>query len=101
MLKQQEKHIKQSEKRSFLGPCALKFAAANTGTQRIRKPIVDASGCIACGICASFCPAGLINVDKESDSKVGIDYRYCKGCGICANECSRRCISMVPERSDD
>lgn len=98
---QQEKPTSVQSKRKILGPCALVFGAANTGSWRIERPVVDAEGCIRCGTCARFCPAGIITIHKESAMPVEIDWQYCKGCGICVNECPKKCMKLIPERSED
>ena len=40
-----------------------------------------------CGICAEYCPCGVI---EKIDNKMVIDYTYCKGCGICTAESTKR-----------
>jgi len=62
-----------------------------TSSWRVLKPVVN--NCKKCGLCATFCPEGIIQI-KE---KAIIDYDYCKGCGICATECPIKGIVMVPE----
>ena len=47
-----------------------------------------------CGICAEYCPCGVI--EKQSDKMV-INYTYCKGCGICTVECPKKAIDFVLE----
>jgi pyruvate ferredoxin oxidoreductase delta subunit len=53
--------------------------------------VVDKELCNACGLCAQYCPDGVI------DEELNIDLDYCKGCGICANECPKQAIAMVRE----
>jgi pyruvate ferredoxin oxidoreductase delta subunit len=56
-----------------------------TGSWRVRRPILDKNKCTSCLICWIFCPDTSIVV---KDGKVtGIDLEHCKGCGICAREC--------------
>ncbi|MFN3527893.1 MAG: 4Fe-4S binding protein [Candidatus Altarchaeaceae archaeon] len=64
-----------------------------TSGWRIRKPIVDEKKCVKCGLCAIFCPEGIIEIKNFAE----IDYDYCKGCGICAHECPKKAITMIPE----
>ena len=66
-----------------------------TGHWRSLKPIVDASKCIKCGICWSFCPDIAIKIDKDKGAL--IDLEHCKGCGICAQTCPVKCIVMKKE----
>ena len=86
--------------RKLLGPCAIIFAAAKTGSWRLERPETDAGRCVRCGICARYCPVGTITVQKEGAAPVEIDWRYCKGCGICVNECPKKCMELVPERGE-
>lgn len=89
----------------FLGPCALIFASAETGTWRVVRPSINTETCIYCGICEMHCPADVMTVTKDAVSgegkatgRVEIDFHYCKGCGICANVCPKGSISMIDER---
>ncbi|MDX8549224.1 4Fe-4S binding protein [Methanospirillum sp. J.3.6.1-F.2.7.3] len=66
-------------------------ACGNTGTWRVFRPVVDKGICNSCGMCAMYCPDGVINDDYE------IDLVFCKGCGICAAECPKKAITMVRE----
>ena len=66
-------------------------ACGNTGTWRVFRPVVDREKCNACGMCAMYCPDGVINDEYE------IDLVFCKGCGICAAECPKKAITMVRE----
>lgn len=87
--------------RSLLGPVATTFATAPTGSWRTERPDVDFAGCSKCGVCAQHCPAGVIEIRKEDQQCVFIDWHTCKGCGICANVCPKRSIRMIPEPGDD
>ncbi|MHC4791974.1 MAG: 4Fe-4S binding protein [Planctomycetota bacterium] len=68
--------------------------AAETGSWRALKPIIDKEKCTNCGICASLCPDGVI---LETSGTFEIDYVFCKGCGICANECAAKAIKIIRE----
>jgi len=80
----------------------MKFPIAKPGTSRRNKtgawrsfrPVVNKKECIKCGICATFCPEGCIEIRKDGST---VDYDYCKGCGICSQECPKKCIKMVRE----
>lgn len=89
----------------YMGPCALIFAGAETGTWRVVRPSVNTETCVYCGICEKHCPVDVMRVIKNGSSEKGkpagiieIDFRYCKGCGICANVCPKGSISMIDER---
>ena len=83
------------------GPCAMEFASGNTGSWRLERPEIDFDSCVKCGICAMYCPANVITIEKERKDGICILWDYCKGCGICANECPKQCIKMVKEGSAD
>lgn len=80
-----------------MGPVATVFDSTLTGVWRITRPKAG-PGCNWCGICAAYCPAGVISIDKPKQL-FSIDWDYCKGCGICANVCPRANLTMIPERS--
>jgi len=68
-----------------------------TGAWRTFKPKVDFNKCTGCGICARFCPEGIIAIDPvngHAKPKAVINSDYCKGCGICAAECPFKAIEM-------
>jgi pyruvate ferredoxin oxidoreductase delta subunit len=69
-------------------------ACGKTGNWRTFRPVVQKDVCNSCGICALYCPDGVI------DEEYVIDLVYCKGCGICATECPKQAIDMVREKDD-
>jgi 2-oxoacid:acceptor oxidoreductase delta subunit (pyruvate/2-ketoisovalerate family) len=85
--------------KTILGPCALVFCSALTGTWRVVRPFVDPGQCVHCGICQKHCPTGvMVTGEKGDEIAVAIDFTYCKGCGICANVCPQKAITMIDER---
>ena len=66
-----------------------------TGGWRTFMPVFDNEKCKRCGICAKYCPEGIITVDKDG---ARADMDYCKGCGICAEECPFKAIKMEVEK---
>jgi pyruvate ferredoxin oxidoreductase delta subunit len=92
---------KSRNTRALLGPVATKFATVHTGSWRTERPEVDFSQCVKCGVCSQYCPTGVIEIRKDEEQCLFIDWYTCKGCGICANVCPKGCISMIPERNDD
>jgi len=80
-----------SERKRLAISRPAKGAAGQTGTWRVFRPVVDKEKCNECGLCATYCPDGVINQDLE------IDIAFCKGCGICANECPKKAITMERE----
>lgn len=76
-----------------IGPVSVKVSDVQTGVWRYRRPIIRHDDCIRCGICAEYCPCGVI----EKAEKMEIDYTYCKGCGICTVECPKKAIDFVLE----
>jgi len=97
----QEKHLTKSKSNKRLyGPVATVFASTNTGSWRIETPVVEFSKCTKCGTCAKFCPLNIIDMHRDQEDAIEINWDYCKGCGICANVCPAKCITMLEERSD-
>lgn len=78
----------------ILGPVSVKVSDVHTGVWRYRRPVIRAGDCVLCGICAEYCPCGV--VEKQADKMV-IDYTYCKGCGICTVECPKKAIDFLLE----
>jgi pyruvate ferredoxin oxidoreductase delta subunit/phenylglyoxylate dehydrogenase delta subunit len=97
-----EMHTNKSRNtRALLGPVATEFATVHTGSWRTERPEVDSSRCTKCGVCVQYCPTGVMEVHKEEEQGLSIEWYNCKGCGICANVCPRQCIRMIPERDED
>ncbi|MCR5416931.1 MAG: 4Fe-4S binding protein [Pseudobutyrivibrio sp.] len=57
-----------------------------------RKANVNESSCVACGVCASQCPKGIISIFKGCYAV--IDTESCVGCGICAKACPANAITV-------
>ena len=89
--------LEVTKKRYLLGPVGVTFSAAKTGSWRVERPVFNSEKCSACGLCAKYCPAGLLAVNK-ADHHVTFDLEYCKGCGVCMNVCAQHSITMQPER---
>ena len=66
-----------------------------TGAWRSFMPVFDRKLCSKCGICATYCPEGVVY--KLENGYFEPDYEFCRGCGICANECPKKGIIMVLE----
>jgi len=55
----------------------------NTGSWSLDRPrFLEA--CNVCGLCALFCPEGVM---RRVDGAMVIDLDHCKGCGICEDVC--------------
>lgn len=82
--------------------------AADTGSWRYLKPVIDKNKCVGCGTCVKHCPEACIILKKRKEAKKNaslklskniaeIDYDFCKGCGVCAEECPFKAIKMEKE----
>jgi len=79
-------------------------AAARASTYLINKRVtvepifsmlLDEDLCRGCGLCASLCPYGAIDmVQTEKGIKAQMIAVACKGCGTCGASCYRRAIKM-------
>lgn len=78
--------------RNKAGVYANKISDTKTGSWRLEKPVISES-CIACGMCAKYCPGQYIEIKEIAE----IDYDYCKGCGICGSVCPVKAITMIEE----
>lgn len=78
----------------ILGPVSVKVSDVHTGTWRYRRPVIREADCVLCGVCAEYCPCGVI---EKEEGRMVIDYTYCKGCGICTVECAKKAIDFVLE----
>ncbi len=98
MQKQQENAMKTTKKYKVLGPVATQFGAATTGNWRLERPDVDFSRCTKCRTCERNCPTNVIEIKKDQEECVVINFDYCKGCGVCTNVCPQQCINLIEER---
>jgi pyruvate ferredoxin oxidoreductase delta subunit len=92
---------RSGQPKPLLGPVATTFATVHTGSWRTERPEVDVSQCVRCGVCSLHCPTGAIEIRKEEEQCLLVDWYTCKGCGICANVCPKQCVSMIPEPKED
>lgn len=95
--------MKTLNKKNNIDPRKKLISSANTslknktGSWRTKKPVIDYTKCISCGLCAKICPEGCILMKKmknQKNLKPKINYDYCKGCGLCAHECPVKAIKM-------
>lgn len=61
----------------------------------IERPLVDAEGCVSCGVCVRICPASAIDL-RPPQKKAAIDYGRCIRCYCCAETCPEGAIAKSP-----
>jgi NADH-quinone oxidoreductase subunit I len=88
------------------------YAAGNRG-KHVLTLRADGSGkpqCIACNMCATVCPAKVIEIEAAFDmgdavhpkypARFEIDYSRCIFCGLCVEACPEDAIRMVADIPD-
>jgi len=83
------------------------YAAGNRGKHILTQRPDGSPQCIACNMCATVCPAQVIEIDAAFDpadpahpkypSRFEIDYSRCIFCGLCVEACPEDAIRMVKE----
>jgi len=83
------------------------YAAGNRGKHILTQRPDGSPQCIACNMCATVCPAQVIEIDAAFDptdpahpkypSRFEIDYSRCIFCGLCIEACPEDAIRMVKE----
>jgi len=80
------------------------YAAGNRGKHVLTRRPDGSPQCIACNMCATVCPAQVIEIDAAFDpddaahpkypSRFEIDYSRCVFCGLCVEACPEDAIRM-------
>ncbi len=86
------------------------YARHNRGKHVLTQRPDGSPQCIACNMCATVCPAKVIEIDAAFDpddpahpkypSRFEIDYSRCVFCGLCVEACPEDAIRMVPDVPD-
>ena len=86
------------------------YAAGNRGKHVLTQRPDGRPQCVACNMCATVCPAQVIEIDAAFDpddpahpkypSRFEIDYSRCVFCGFCVEACPEDAIRMVKETPD-
>jgi NADH-quinone oxidoreductase subunit I len=82
------------------------YARRNRGKHILTRRADGSAQCVACNMCATVCPAKVIEIDAvfdpndpahpKSPSRFEIDYSRCVFCGMCVEACPEDAIRMVP-----
>lgn len=83
------------------------FAPANRGKHILVQRADGKPQCIACNLCATVCPAKVIEIEAAFDPTdekrpkypltFEIDYSRCVFCGLCVEACPEDAIRMLKE----
>jgi NADH-quinone oxidoreductase subunit I len=83
------------------------YAANNRGKHVLTQRPDGRPQCIACNLCATVCPAKVIEIEAAFDpndpvhpkypARFEIDYSRCIFCGLCVEACPEDAIRMVKE----
>jgi len=83
------------------------YAANNRGKHVLTQRPDGTPQCIACNMCATVCPAKVIEIEAAFDphdpahpkypSRFEIDYSRCVFCGLCVEACPEDAIRMVKD----
>ena len=86
------------------------YAAGNRGKHVLTQRPDGRPQCIACNMCATVCPAKVIEIEAAFDpddpahpkypARFEIDYSRCIFCGLCVEACPEDAIRMVKEVPD-
>lgn len=86
------------------------YARNNRGKHVLTQRPDGRPQCIACNLCATVCPAKVIEIDAAFDpddpahpkypARFEIDYSRCVFCGLCVEACPEDAIRMVKEVPD-
>jgi NADH-quinone oxidoreductase subunit I len=86
------------------------YAPANRGKHVLTQRPDGTPQCIACNMCATVCPAKVIEIEAAFDpldaahpkypARFEIDYSRCVFCGLCVEACPEDAIRMVKEVPD-
>jgi NADH-quinone oxidoreductase subunit I len=86
------------------------YAPANRGKHVLTRRPDGSPQCIACNMCATVCPAKVIEIEAGFDPedaahpkypvRFEIDYSRCVFCGLCVEACPEDAIRMAKETPD-
>jgi uncharacterized Fe-S center protein len=68
-----------------------------------KEPLVEASQCIGCKLCARFCNHDAISFGADASGKIKahIDLDKCVGCGRCIGACNQNAINPTNDSSNE
>jgi NADH-quinone oxidoreductase subunit I len=86
------------------------YAPLNRGKHVLTQRLDGKPQCIACNMCATVCPAKVIEIEAGFDPtdlahpkfpiRFEIDYSRCVFCGLCVEACPEDAIRMAKETPD-
>jgi ferredoxin len=76
-----------------LGRC--REGAVSVGSVPFGEVTLDVSRCSGCGLCASDCPTGALELAADGDScRLLFRHYSCVGCGQCVTVCPEECLHL-------
>jgi ferredoxin len=61
--------------------------------RKLRKPVIDASKCVRCGLCVKQCPVKALSFKDKKKPPV-YDYKLCIRCYCCQEVCPSKAIAV-------